>query len=344
VKICEFIESWNLARQLKSPTAVSPCLRLARRTGTGVLIAGFMLASSAGAVAQEQAPAPEATFRGGVEAVAVTVTIRDARGRVVRDLAAQDFEVIDSGSLTPITDFFAGESPVSLALLMDISGSMAVGDNIARAREAVSMLTAAFQPLDEAALFTFDSKLRQVVPFTSDLSTLREASLSGRPWGVTSLFDSIKEVTEFVAARPNRHRALLVITDGVDTASRLTATEVSGIAASIDVPVYLLSVVTPADHTGEDQAVVPGNERAEQAVTLADLARWTGGSMRMVSRPAHTQQAVQDLMTELRHQYVISFEPGTRPGWHPIEVRLRKKNMFAHTRGGYLASPARSGR
>jgi Ca-activated chloride channel family protein len=299
---------------------------------------------SAGVVAQNTSPgqAPRATFRGGIEAVAVTVTIRDSRARVVRDLLATDFEVIDSGRVTPITDFFAGEGPISLAILMDISGSMAVGDNIARAREAVSILTAAFQPLDEAAFYTFDSKLQQVVPFTSELGRIRQASLTGRPWGSTSLFDSIKGTAEFVTERVNRHRALLVITDGVDTASRLSATEVSGIASSIDVPVYLLSVVTPVDHIGGEQAAVPEKGRTESA-TLADLARWTGGDMWLVSRPAHTQRAVQDLMTELRHQYIISFEPGTRPGWHPIEVRLRKKNMFAHTRGGYVAGPARSG-
>ncbi len=318
---------------------------LHRTVANGAILTGaLVLAVSAGVFAQDATlgQTPQTMFRAGVEAVAVTVTIRDSRGRVVRDLTEKDFEVMDSGAVTPITDFFAGEGPISLAILMDVSGSMAVGDNISRAREAVALLTAAFQPLDEAALYTFDSKLQQVVPFTSDLSRVRDASLSGRPWGITSLFDSIKETAELVAERSNRHRALLVITDGVDTASRLTPAEVSGIASSIDVPVYLLSVVTPIDHVGEEQAATTDKGRVESA-TLADLARWTGGELRIVSRPAHTQMAVQDLMTELRHQYVISFEPGTRPGWHPIEVRLRKKNMFAHTRGGYVAGPTRSG-
>ncbi len=277
-----------------------------------------------------------------MEAVAISVTIRDSRGRVVRDLKKTDFEVFDSGSLTTVTDFFAGEGPISLAILMDVSGSMAVGNNIIRSREAIGMLMAAFRPGDEAALFTFDSRLRQVVSFTEDLDSVKRASFEGRPWGVTSLFDSIKGAAEQVAERANRHRALLVITDGVDTASQMTAAEVSGVASSIDVPVYLLSVVTPADHLGDELAAVTEKARAESA-TLADLANWTGGEMRTVSRPAQTQLAVEDLMTELRHQYVISFEPGTRPGWHPIEVRLRKRNMFAHTRGGYVAGPARSG-
>lgn len=316
---------------------------MARHPLTSLLTAAITLALAVGTSAQESAPVqPQVLFQGGVEAVAVSVTIRDSRGRVVRGLTAADFEILDSGLRTPITDFFAGESPVSLAILMDISGSMAVGDNIAKAREAVSMLAALFAPGDEAALFTFDSTLQQVIPFTSELEHIRQATLQGRPWGSTSLFDSIGSTARVVAERANRRRALLVITDGIDTASRLTPTEVSGIASSIDVPVYLLSVVTPVDHAGEELAVPAGKARTE-AATLADLARWTGGDMRTVSRPGHTQQAVQDLMTELRHQYVISFEPGTRPGWHPIEVRLRKRNMFAHTRGGYMAGPARSG-
>jgi VWFA-related protein len=329
----------RLARRLKSVSAVrhQPPSRLA-------LAGTLAFALSTGVLAQDQAsaPAPQATFRGGVEAVAVSVTIRDSRGRVVRDLAKEDFEILDSGVRAPITDFFAGEGPISLAVLMDVSGSMAVGGNMARAREAVSMLTAALLPMDEVAFFTFDSKLQQVVPFTTDLSRISQASLTGRPWGVTSLFDSIKETAELVAERANRHRALLVITDGVDTASRLTPTEVSGVASSIDVPVYLMSVVTPSDHTGDELAAVTEESRTRSA-TLADLARWTGGDMRMVSRSTQTQLAVQDLVTELRHQYVVSFEPGTKPGWHPIEVRVRKRDMFAHTRGGYVADPARSG-
>jgi Ca-activated chloride channel family protein len=307
-----------------------------------VLVSALVAALATAALAQDpSAPSGQTTFKGGVEAVAISVTIRDSRGRVIKDLQATDFELFDSGSLTPITDFFAGEGPVSVAVLMDVSGSMAVGDNISRAREAVTMLAAALQPGDEVALFTFDSRLQQVIPFTSNVAALRDASLTGRPWGVTSLFDSIGETARVVAERANRHRALLVITDGVDTASRLTPSEVSGIAASIDVPVHLIGVATPSDHANAEMAEQAA-VRAESA-TLSDLARWTGGEMRKVSRPAHTQQAVQDLMTELRHQYVISFEPGTRPGWHPIEVRLRKRNMFAHTRGGYLAGPARSG-
>lgn len=340
MKIWAILGRPHLARRLKDKAVVRPISR------TSLLLGALVAALAAPVYAQGEPAAIQAptTFRAAVEAVTVSVTVRDARGRVIRGLVAGDFELLDDGHLQPVADFFGGEAPVSLAILLDVSGSMAVGGNMDRAREAVHMVAAALRPpLDEIALFTFDSTLQQVVPFTTDVSLVGQALLRGRPWGSTSLFDSIEQTAQRVAARANRHRALLVITDGVDTASRLTAPEVSGIAAAIDVPVYLLAVVSPTDHPGGEFAVVPTQTARTESASLADLSKWTGGEMHTASRPAHTAQAVQDLMTELRHQYVISFEPGARPGWHPIEIRLRKKNMFAHTRGGYMAGPTRSG-
>ena len=288
-------------------------------------------------------PAPSITFRAGVEAVTLTVAVRDRRGRVVRDLKRSDFQILDAGIASDIRDFHAGGAPISLAVLLDISGSMAVGGNIDRARQAVAvamgMLSAAD---DEAALFTFDAKLQEIVSFTKDLDAVRRVSLEGRPWGMTSLYDAIAAAAENVAERANRHRALLVITDGVDTGSHLSASEVSGRASSIDVPVYLLTVATPLDHPGGEFAALPSDGAKSNTATLADLARWTGGDMKVVSVPAHTVEAIRDLFAELRYQYLITFEPGARPGWHPLDVRTRNKNLTVHARGWYLSGPARS--
>jgi len=283
---------------------------------------------------------PVATFRAGVEAVSITAAVRDRRGRVVRDLRKTDFEVVDSGAIRQIRDFYSGEATISLAVLLDISGSMAVGGNMDRARHAVHVMTGLLTRAgDEAALFTFDARLHEVVGFTTDLDRVRRVSLEGRPWGLTSLYDAVAHAATAVASRANRHRALLVITDGVDTGSQLTAPEVSGIAASIDVPVYLLVVVTPLDHPGDRLSVVADGASTSSA-TLADLARWTGGDMRMASAPAHTVEAARDLLGELRYQYLITFEPDPRPGWHPLEVRTRDRDLIVHARGGYMSGPA----
>lgn len=293
-------------------------------------------APASGAAALQDA----VTFRGGVDLVTATVSVRDRRGKVVRNLKQSDFEIIDSGVVREIKSFESGESPISLGVLVDISGSMSVGGNMDRAKSAVSVAMAVLRSgADEAALYTFDSRLQEIVGFTSDLASLRRPRLEGRPWGITSLYDAVAQTAKIVGDRPNRHRAVLVITDGVDTASKMTAPEVSGIASSIDVPVYLLVVVNPVDHPG---AGVPAAEgRTVENVTLADLARWTGGDMRFASSGEHIAVSVADMFDELRHQYLISFEPGGKEGWHPLEIRARKNDLLVRARSGYFAGRQR---
>jgi Ca-activated chloride channel family protein len=314
--------------------------RLAVLVVTVLAAAGSLSAQS---TPRDEAPqTSQATFKSGVDLVTVSVAVRTDGGKVVRDLQKADFTVLDTGQSAKIVDFYSGDSPISLAILLDISGSMAVGGNMDRAREAVAVATMSLRADDEAALFTFDSQLQEVVGFTKDLERIRQVSLKGAPWGKTSLYDSIAETATAVTARTNKHRALLVISDGVDTGSKRTAPEVSGVASSIDVPVYLLTVVNPADHPGT-AFEVSSDGRATQTATLEDLARWTGGDMRIASTSAHIATGIQDLFTELRHQYLISFEPGDRPGWHPLEIRTRKKGLVVHARGGYMSGPSRAG-
>jgi len=305
------------------------------------LIAGLALTGmSAQAIAQDP---PQATFKSSVDLVTLSAAVRNGRGKVVRDLKKADFEVLDSGVRVEIKDFYSADSPISLAILLDISGSMAVGGSIDRAREAIGMVAANLRDTqDEAALFTFDSKLLEVVDFTSDLQRVRARSLQGKPWGVTSLFDAIEQTARLVGERANKHRALLVITDGMDTGSRLTAPQVSYIASMIDVPVYLLAVVSPVDHPDGDFQARPSNARFSQQGALADLSRWTGGDLHYASVPSHLVEAVRDILTELRFQYLITFEPSARPGWHPLEIRTRKRDLTVHARGGYMSGPLRS--
>ena len=288
---------------------------------------------------------PTITFRSGVEAVTVTATVRDGRGRVIKGLEKSDFEILDGGFTRQIKDFHAGDAAISLAVLLDISGSMSVGGNMDRARQAVNVaLSHLHGRRDEASLFTFDTELQEVRPFTNDLASITSVSLEGKPWGMTSLYDAIGTMAEKVAERKNRHRALLVITDGVDTGSRMTPPQVSYVASTIDVPVYLLVVSNPVDNPGHKLAVLAAAGKTEDnTATLADLARWTGGEMAITSELEESTKALRDLMVNVRHQYLLSFEPGARPGWHPIEIRTRKKNLTVHARSGYLAGSARTG-
>ncbi len=284
-------------------------------------------------------PAP--TFTSGVDMVTVHVTVRDRRGRIVRDLAPADFRLIDSGFGRRIEDVFASDAALSIAVLVDVSGSMALDRNIDRARHAVDALAGALQPgRDELALFTFDTVLQEIRPFTSDLDRIGAPALAESPYGKTSLYDAIADAATLVARRGNRHRALLVVTDGVDNGSLRTAGEVSGAASAIAVQVHVITVGGSLDRrAGIGGAAGAGGAAA--AASLADLARWTGGSVRAAGTRDELLAALDELLSGLRHQYVLTFQPGFRRGWHPIEIRTADDSLVVHARGGYVAGRAR---
>jgi Ca-activated chloride channel family protein len=312
------------------------------------LASSIVIAMAAGRTASGQpggAPATStATFRAGVELVTGSAVVRDGKGRVVSDLRQSDFELLDGGEPRAIASFRAEPAPVSVALLFDVSGSMQVAAKIEKARVAARHVLAWLEPgRDEIAIYSFDTGLQQRQPFAlyqQDASL--ERSLVGlAPWGMTSLHDAIAATARELAVRPNAHRAVIVLTDGVDNNSRLTAAEVSGIASSIDVPVYIVAVVSPLDHVGANTAV--NSERPVPVGDLADLARWTGGEFLVASAQEQTSQAAQRIVEELRHQYLIAFEPSGRAGWRPLEVRTRGRQFVVRARSGYIAGSMKNG-
>ncbi|HWI20552.1 MAG TPA: VWA domain-containing protein [Vicinamibacterales bacterium] len=292
--------------------------------------------------AQGTAESQQATFRAGVDLVTVSATVRDGKGRLVKDLAKKDFEVIDRGEKRAISEFRSERAPLSLAILFDVSGSMDTADRSTAARfAAYHLLSQLEHGRDEAGLFAFDSRLREVAPFTVDTRALKGALGEVDPFGATSLHDAISAAAERVAARPMARRAVVVLTDGIDTASRLTPAEVSAKAAAIDVPVYIIAVVLPIDDPGSDRATPGARRQAPASIgTIEDLSRWTGGALYYSSSSSSAYQAARAVVDELRHLYLIAFEPGAEPGWHPIEIRTSQKDFVVRTRGGYVAGPA----
>jgi Ca-activated chloride channel family protein len=291
----------------------------------------------------QEAAEKQATFRSGVDLVTVSATVRDGKGRLVKDLAKKDFEVIDRGERRQISEFRAEQAPLSLAILFDVSGSMDTADRATAAKFAAHHLLNQLQEgRDEAGLFAFDSRLREVAPFTVDTRALKGALGEVDPFGATSLHDAISAAADRVASRPFPRRAVVVLTDGIDTASRLTPAQVSAKAAAIDVPVYIVATVLPIDDPGSDRATPGSRKEAPVSIgTIEDLARWTGGALYYSSTAASAYKAARAVVDELRHLYLIAFEPGAEPGWHPIEIRTSDKDYVVRTRGGYVAGSVR---
>jgi Ca-activated chloride channel family protein len=306
--------------------------------GVGCLVCGL----NAEVATQVPVPrGPVATFRSGVDLVRVSAVVRDRRGRFVRDLAARDFEIQVRGITKPIIDFRQDRGGVSVALLFDVSGSMEA--RLDDAREAATHVLSWLEASrDETAVFTFDTRLEVITPFTTGLQAL-PASMTGiTPFGATSLHDAIGQTAERLSDRQGRRRAIVVLTDGRDNASRLTPSEVSGLASSIDVPVYIVGVVPSSDNPTSDEATTVA-QRSALSGTLADLAEWTGGHAFVVSTAAQRSLIARQIVDELRHQYLIAFESSGDPGWHPLKVRMRDKDkeLTVRARSGYIAGQLR---
>jgi VWFA-related protein len=303
-----------------------------------IATAAVLMLTATVASSRGQDPAPP-KFKSSVDVVSVTATVKDRRGRFVRDLQQQDFSVLEAGDPRRVVSFQAvTDGPVKMGLLVDASGSMRVGRKAVDVLDTVRHLFSAMRGTDEAALMSFDTQLDLVSRFTSDFAGLDSAlQRLNPPFGQTSLYDAIGQATGFVADQARsggelpQRAALVVLTDGIDTKSRQTTQQVAAIASRIDVPVYIIAVMSPIDDPAVDQTP------SFDAPDLQQLARATGGEMFTATSPAAASLAARDIVADLRHQYVLAFEASAKPGWRGIEVRVRDSKLNVRARTGYTA-------
>jgi Ca-activated chloride channel family protein len=308
-----------------------------------LLLAGAVATTTGQTLPQHQnSQVPEGqpmVFKSTIDLVSVTAIARDQNGRPVKGLGKNDFVVLEKGQPRPIVDFaFSDAGEISLTILFDSSGSMRQPAQLEAGRSVVKHVLSWIKPhVDEVSLYSFDRELRQEVDFTKNPDEVRDALGGLEPMGSTSLYDAVADAARESATRPSPRRAVIVITDGLDTSSKMTAAEVSGLASSIDVPIYVIAVVNPIDHPGTE-AFVGGAAQAQAGTHLTSLAEWTGGGVTVTSTPSHISIAARTIITELRHQYLLAFEASRVPGWYPLEIRaVQKKNVRIRARSGYIA-------
>jgi Ca-activated chloride channel homolog len=308
-------------------------MTVVRLRALGVFVA---LLTGRSLVHGQQTSEQRPVFRTTVDRVAVATTVRTKQGKMVTGLKADDFRVLDAGVPRAISDFRTEETPVSLALLVDFSGSMDVAEKRDVAHQIAGHIVSWLTPgEDRVGLFAFDRNLVELSPLGPAPGDVLRKLDTVKPYGETSLFDAIAKTGRMLAEHEGPRRAVVVLTDGVDNASQLTAAEVSGIASSIDVPVYIIIVVSPLDIVGKS-TIDDSRLDAMLEGRLADLAHWTGGEIFAGMGPAQESLAARQIVSELRQQYLIAFEPDTRPGWHPIDIRTRQKDLVVRARSGYL--------
>jgi len=266
---------------------------------------------------------------------------RDKRGRPVTNLRRGEFSVRENGQPQAIQHFSEGrESPARVLLLVDASGSMRATPALSSSPVmAARQLMYALDPTDEIALAGFDHHYFGVVRFTTDHAQILRGFSELQPFGATALHDALDKAAYDLSTHGEGRRAVVVITDGVDTASQQTADAVIARSRALDVPIYAISVVSVLDDPGSDHFT--GKQKAGAAATgaevLAQYAAMSGGASFVVSDFAGLKQATDTIVGELKHQYRLGYDPPPGPsGFRRVQVTTTRKGVTVKTRSGYV--------
>lgn len=232
------------------------------------------------------------------------------------------------------------ETPLRILFLIDASGSMNGQLKTTSTRMALIQLLAALGPEDLAALAAFDHRYWGVVKFTKDRKAIEAGFDELEPFSSTALHDALDQAAHDVAVHGEGRRAVVVITDGVDTASQKDPEEVIARSRALDVPIYAMSVVSPLDDPASPRFA--GGERESAAATrgaavLARYAAMSGGVAFTVSDFGSLKKAADRILGELKHQYRLGYDPPPGPPrFRRIAVSTTRKGVVVKTRSGYV--------
>jgi Ca-activated chloride channel homolog len=268
-----------------------------------------------------------------VDLVLVPVAVTDSFGRLVTGLDKENFEIYDGKDKQAIRTFSSEDSPVSIGIIFDISGSMT--SKIERAREAVKQVLDTANPQDEFFLITFADSPKLVTDFTDSGEELQSRLLFTTPKGSTALLDAIYlGITKMRQAKYAR-KALLIISDGGDNHSRYREHEVKSLVREADTLVYAIGIYDRYFSTLEEQ-IGPA--------LLSEVSEQSGGRMFTVDNPNDLGDIAIRIGVELRNQYVMGYRPISSKSdgkWHKIKVKLSLPKGLprceVHAKQGYYA-------
>jgi len=273
-------------------------------------------------------------FRSDVELVTTAVTVVAADGRLVTTLQKDDFEIFDDGVPQSIAQFTKERVPVSVALVLDSSDSM-FGERMIDARAALShFVEVLLAPTDETELLVFNHETRLTAQWTAERARIREQLERVQPSGGTAVFDAIATALPTFESRNHPRAAIVLVSDGADTASDVTIANLQSMVLPTDVFVYAIAI-----QSSNRRIADIGNPYA-----LQDVTSRTGGYTEMVASPTDVGPATVRIAEELNQQYMLGFSPTRRPDgkYHTIRVRAKGNGYRVRSRRGYIAGSRRS--
>ena len=299
-------------------------------------MAAFLFAFLSFCLAGATARAQEPSFRtDSSELVVLPVVVTDKQGKLVSDLTTDRFAVFDNGRRVPI-DFFTNEdTPVTIGLVVDASGSMRskIGEVVA----ATLAFAKSSNPNDELFAVRFNDDVRHAVadaPFllASDVTRLEAAMTSVRPDGRTALYDGIMTALDHLSQGTRARKALIVISDGGDNASTAQLDDVLKRARDSNAAIYTVGIY--------DESDIDRNPRVLKA-----LAQTTGGERYLPHSPSELLRTCNLIAREIRSGYTIGYVPPDHDGaYHHVRVvvDVQQRKLNVRTRPGYFAAARRS--
>jgi VWFA-related protein len=294
------------------------------------MVSCSLLLVGSAAVARAQQPDDD-VVRVNTELVVLNVTVTDRAGQFVSGLRRSDFKIFEDGKEVPISSlagFSSQETPFASVVLLDTSGSME--SRLSLGRSAAIRFLDGLRDEDVAAVYKFDSKIERLQDFSGgrDLAPL---AFGVKANGMTVLNDAIVEASSLLAERPETRKAIVVLSDGMDTYSKASAERALDAALATGASIYTV-----------DMSATDGNasRNTQNAAVLKNFAEKSGA--RFVSTPGGPalRDAFAIIAQELGHQYTLAYRPLNRTHdgrWRNIEVKLSKEDVMVRTRKGYRA-------
>jgi len=269
--------------------------------------------------------------RVNTDLVVLNLTVTDKAGQYVKALKQPDFKIYEDGVQVPtenIVSFSVHESPYAAVVLLDSSGSMEARFSLARSA-AIRFLDG-LRPEDVAAVYRFDSKVERVQEFSGgrDLAPIAYAIHAK---GMTTLNDAIVEASKTLAERPEPRKAIVVLSDGMDTYSKASSEKAVESALAVGATIYAVDM---------SSLEIAGSSRQQSAAQLRVFAEKTGG--RFVATPGGPamRDTFAQIAEELGHQYTIAYRPVNKKHdgkWRALEAKVAREDLTVRTRKGYKA-------
>jgi len=282
-------------------------------------------------IASAQSPQEDEVVRINTDQVILNITVTDRSGQYVRGLRIPDFKIYEDGKEVPVSaiaNFSVQETPFASVILLDTSGSME--NRLSLARSAAIRFLDGLRDEDVAAVYKFDTKIERLQDFSSgrDLAPL---AFGIKANGMTVLNDAIVQAASVLAERPEKRKAILVLSDGLDTYSKATSGKALDSALAVGASIYTVDMSATEGNLSQNQ---------QSASVLKNFAEKSGA--RFVATPGGPalRDAFAGIAEELGHQYTIAYRPLNRDRdgrWRNIDVKLSRDDLTARTRKGYRA-------